>query len=85
MRIVSASFIGGGNRSILRKPLPCGKSLTNFIMHVQCCIKYTSLWEGFKHTTFSGDRHWLQGSCISNDHTITTTTAPISMYKQKLA
>jgi hypothetical protein len=29
--IVSVSFIGGGNRSTMRKPLTCCKSLTNFI------------------------------------------------------
>jgi hypothetical protein len=29
--IVAVSFIGGGNRSTLRKPLTCRKSLTNFI------------------------------------------------------
>ena len=29
--IVAVRFIGGGNRSTLRKPLTCRKSLTNFI------------------------------------------------------
>ena len=29
--IVEVSFIGGGNRSIWRKPTTCRKSLTNFI------------------------------------------------------
>ena len=29
--IVAVSFIGGANRSTLRKPLTCRKSLTNFI------------------------------------------------------
>ena len=29
--IAAVSFIGGGNRSTQRKPLTCGKSLTNFI------------------------------------------------------
>jgi len=29
--VVVVSFIGGGNRSILRKPPTCRKSLTNFI------------------------------------------------------
>ena len=39
---VSVSFIGGVNRSTLRKSPPCRKSLTNLI--TQCCIKYTSPW-----------------------------------------
>ena len=38
--IMVVSFIGGGNRSIQRKPLTCRKSLTNLI--TKCCIKYTS-------------------------------------------
>jgi hypothetical protein len=29
--IMAVSFIGGGNQSTRRKPLPCRKSLTNFI------------------------------------------------------
>jgi hypothetical protein len=29
--IVAVSFIGGGNRSTMRKPLTCCKLLTNFI------------------------------------------------------
>jgi len=31
MYVVAASFIGGGNRSVRRKPPTCRKSLTNFI------------------------------------------------------
>jgi len=38
--IVTVSFIGGGNRSIQRKPPTCRKSLTTFI--TLCCIEYTS-------------------------------------------
>jgi hypothetical protein len=34
------SFIGGGNRSTWRKPMPCRQSLTIFI--TQYCIEYTS-------------------------------------------
>jgi len=36
--IVAASFIGGGIRSIGRKPLTCHKSMTNFIYIV---LRYT--------------------------------------------
>jgi hypothetical protein len=39
------SFIGGGNRSIRRKPLICRKALTNLITY--CCIEYTSPWAWF--------------------------------------
>ena len=31
--IEAVSFIGGGNRSIMRKPPTCRKSLTNFITY----------------------------------------------------
>jgi len=47
--IVAVSFIGGENRSTLRKPLTCRKLLTNFI--IWCCIEYTSPWTGFERTT----------------------------------
>ena len=47
--IVAISFIGGGNRSIRRKPPTCRKSLTIFI--TKCCIEYTSHWMGFELTT----------------------------------
>jgi len=36
---VAVSCIGGGNRSIRRKPLTCRKSPTNFI--TWCWIEYT--------------------------------------------
>ena len=63
--IVAVSFIGGGNRSIRRKPSTCSKSLSNFI--AQCCIEYTPTSSEFcirfyvvvsikSITTFS---HWL--------------------------
>ena len=38
--IVAVSFIYGGNRSALRKPPTCRKSLLNFITYH--CIEYTS-------------------------------------------
>jgi hypothetical protein len=43
---VTVSFIGGGNRSTRRKPPPCRKLLTNFIVYlsVSCvqCYSYLS-------------------------------------------
>jgi len=41
---VAVSFIGGGNRSTLRKSSTCRNSLTNFI--TRCCIEHTSPWMG---------------------------------------
>jgi hypothetical protein len=49
---MAVSFIGGGNRSTLRKPQTCHKSLTNFITY--CCIEYTSQRTGFELTTTLG-------------------------------
>jgi hypothetical protein len=46
--IVAVSFIGGGNRSIQRKPPTCRKSLTSFI--TWCRIDYNSPWMGFELT-----------------------------------
>ena len=40
-----SQFIGGGNRSIQRKPPNCRKSLKNVM--TECCIEYTSPWTGF--------------------------------------
>jgi hypothetical protein len=41
-----------------------------------CCIEYTSSWMGFKLTTLVVVGTDCTGSCISNYHTIMTTTAP---------
>ena len=57
-----------------RKPLTCHKSLTNFITN--CCIEYTSPWTGYELTTLVVLGTNCTGSCQSNYHTITTTTAP---------
>ena len=57
-----------------RKPPTCRKSLKNFI--AKCCIEYTSLWAGFELTTTVMISIDCTGSCKSNYHTITTTTAP---------
>ena len=46
---MAASFIGGGNQSIWRKPTIFRKSLTKFIPW--SCIEYTSPWAGLEPTT----------------------------------
>jgi hypothetical protein len=56
------------------------KSLTKLI--TRCCIEYTSPWAGFELTTSVVIGSDFIGSCKSNYHTITTTTAP--KYKWKL-
>ena len=71
--IMAVNFIGGGNRSTLRKPPTCHKSLTNFI--TWCCIEYTSPWAGFELTTLVMIGTDCIGDCISNYQTITATTA----------
>jgi hypothetical protein len=57
-----------------RNPPTCRKSLTNYI--TTCCIEYTSPCGGFELTTpvmvIGTD---CTGSCKSNYHMITTTTA----------
>jgi hypothetical protein len=70
--IVAVSFIGAGNQ---RKPQTCRKSLTNFI--TSCCIEHTPPWTGFELIMLVVMGTDCTGSCKSNYHTITTTTAPI--------
>ena len=72
--IVAVSFIGGGNKSIWRKPPTCRKSQSNFITY--CCIEYTSPWTGFELTTSVVIGTDCTGSWKSNYHTITSTMAP---------
>jgi hypothetical protein len=62
------------NQSNQSKPPNCSKSLTNFITYY--CIEYNLPWVGFKLTTLVVIGTDFTGSCKSNYHTITTTTAP---------
>jgi hypothetical protein len=70
VNIVVISFIGGGNR---RKPPTCRKSMTIFM--TSCYIGYTSPRVGFELATLVVICTYYIGSCTSNYHTITTTTA----------
>jgi hypothetical protein len=72
--IVAVSFIDGRNQSTSRKQPTCCKSLTNFMTY--CCIEYTWISMGFELTTLVVIGTNCTGSCKSNYHTITTTTAP---------
>jgi hypothetical protein len=70
---------GGGNQSTWRKPPTCRKSLTNLM--TQWYIDHTSPQAGFKLTTLVKiSTDYCTGSCKSNYHTITTTTAPLVLY-----
>jgi hypothetical protein len=68
--IVVVSFIGGGNR---RKSSTCRKSMTIFMTY--CYIGYTSPRVGFDLADLVVIGTYYTGSCTSNYHTITTTTA----------
>jgi len=58
------NFIGGGNRSTLRKPLTCLKSLTNLIK--------LRLYRVHLILKSRANRTDLRGKCQSNDHKIIT-------------
>jgi hypothetical protein len=62
------SFIGGGNRSILRKPPTCRKSLKTLSHNV---VLNTTRLSGIR------THNDCIGSYNSNFHMITTTTAPL--------
>jgi hypothetical protein len=47
-----------------------------------CCIGYTSPWAGFELATLKVIGSDCIGSCKSNYHTITTTTAPHQLWCQ---
>ena len=70
---MAVSFIGGGNRRTQKKPPTCQKSLTNFY-HI---MLYTFPWSIFESTSSVVIGTDCIGSCKSNYHTITATTAPL--------
>ena len=75
VNIVVVSFIGGGNR---RKPPTCLKSMTIFMTY--CYIGYTSPRVEFELATLVVIGTYYTGSCTSNYHTITTTTASLHTF-----
>jgi len=70
---MAVSFIGGGNLSTRRKPLTCRKSLTNFYHIMLYRVHLTC--EEFEPTTLVVIGTDCIGSCNSNHHMITITTA----------
>ena len=71
---VIGGVCGGRNRSTVRKPPTCRKSLTISIIYF--CIDYTSPIAGFELTTFVVIATNCTVSCKSNNNKITTTTDP---------
>ena len=67
---VAVSFIGGGNASIWRKTIDL--SQTDKFNHIMCTSPRTR-FELSNLVLIGTD---CTGSCNSNHHTITTTTAP---------
>ena len=75
--IVAVSFIGGGNR----KTRENHRSTCRNISHWQTLshnVVYTLPWSRFELTTSVVIGTDCIGSCKSNYHTITTTTAPVT-------
>ena len=70
------SFIGGGNQSTWRKPLTCRKLLKNY--HIML-YRVHIVWTGFEFTTLVVIGTDYIGSYKSNYHTITTTSASITL------
>jgi hypothetical protein len=68
---MAVSFIGGGNQSTQRKPPTFHMSLTNLMLHRVHFVRAE-----FKLTTLLVIGTDFIGSCKSNYHMITTTTAP---------
>jgi len=71
--IVAVSFIGRGNRGTRRKPPTCSVQVTDKLYHI---LLYASPWSRFELTTSVVIDTDCIGSCKSNYHTITATTAP---------
>jgi len=88
-QFVAVSFIGGRNRSTRRKPPTCRKSMTNFIIRILLTplsssnssyhiilYRFHPPWAEFELTMLVVIDTDCTGSCKSNYHTNTTTTAP---------
>ena len=72
---MAVNVIGGGKRNTRRKPTTYQKSPANFMTY--CCIEYILSWAGFEIPTLVVIVTDCMGSCRSNYHTITTTTAKL--------
>ena len=68
MYIMAVSLIGGGNRSILRKPLTCMSDVMDQLYHIMLYLVDLAM-SGIRTHNLSTD---YTGSCKSNYHTITT-------------
>ena len=74
---MAVSFIGGGNRSTRRKPSTCRSHWQTLSHNVVSC---TPRLNGIRTQTLVVIyTDWI-GSCKSNYHTITNTTAPICFW-----
>jgi hypothetical protein len=79
---VSVCIIGGGNQSNRRKPATCSMSLNFFFTYYW--IEYTFPWAGYVVTTLVVMSTNCIGSCKSNYHMITTTTAHVQLGPNRL-
>jgi hypothetical protein len=77
---VAVSFIGGGNQNNRRKPLTC--RISHWQTYHIMLYRVHPAWVGFKLTTLVVISTDCIGSCKSNYHMITTTTAPMSILSQ---
>ena len=80
--MTAVSFIGGGNRSTLRKLSTCHKSLTTCIIY--CSKEYISPSAGIELKTLVVIGSDGKGSCLSNKHTTMSTTAQLKLRQMAL-